>query len=412
MTADHITLRSPAPDELREFIAPLADAFSEEIGTAEFESERQLFEPERCVNAFDGEQRVGSAAALTFRMTVPGGEVGASGITAVGVRPDQRRRGIMRQMMTWLLDDARRRGEPVAILTASEAAIYQRFGFGQGTTQATFTVDPARVQFREPVAPDPARRIRMIDADEGARILPTVYEAIRGATPGALNRSELKWRLQLVGDADWMRNGNGPKFQAVLESNGEPRAYAIWRVSGGWGPTGPASKLLVLEVVGIDATAEQAIWEWLFSMDLMATVQAWRGPVPHPLQQWLLEPRRLGLTVGDGLWVRLLDVPAALTARTYAGSGTLVLEVADELIDSNAGRWQLTVSGGVATVAPTTAEPDLTLDVAVLASVYLGAFRFGDLARAGRVRECHSGALQTADVQFTPSRAPWCSTAF
>jgi predicted acetyltransferase len=252
----------------------------------------------------------------------------------------------------------------------------------------------------------------MVSADEAAGVFPAVYESIRPVTPGALTRTDAKWRLQLLSDAAWMRHGAGPKYRAVLEVDGQARGYAIYRVNGDWGPTGPASTLLALEVVGVDATAEQALWEWLFAMDLMGTIRAWRGPVPHPLQQWLLEPRRLALTVGDGLWLRILDLRAALGARTYAGSGTLVLDVADPLIDSNAGRWQLTVEDGAPTVTRTTAEPDLQLDVATLAAAYLGGFRFGDLARVGRVAECQAGSLQTADLLFTPNRSPWCSTAF
>ena len=134
--------------------------------------------------------------------------------------------------------------------------------------------------------------------------------------------------------------------------------------------------------------------------------------MPNPLQQWLLEPRRLGLTVGDGMWLRILDLPAALSARTYVGDGRLVLDVADDLIPSNAGRWELAVKGGIGTVTRTTAAPDLELDIAALASTYLGAYRFGDLANADRVRECQPGSLQTADVLFTPSRSPWASTPF
>jgi predicted acetyltransferase len=315
-------------------------------------------------------------------------------------------------MMTWLHDDALRRGEPVAILGASEAAIYQRFGYGQGTTQSTFTTDPAHIQFREPLPPDPSHRIRMVDEEEAMRLFPAVYDAARREIPGQVDRSELKWRLNIVGDADWMRHGGGPKWRAVLEVDGEPRGFAIYRVNPDWAPTGPASTLRVLEVLGLDPVAEQALWEWLFAMDLMGTITAWRCPVPHPLQQWLLEPRRLGLTVGDGVWLRILDVPAALSARTYAGDGRLVLDVADDLIESNAGRWEVAVKSGRATVARTTAAPDLELDIAALASTYLGAYRFGDLATAGRVRECQPGSLQTADVLFTPSRSPWASTPF
>src|SRR5688572_18570814 len=166
MTSDQFTLRSPAPDEMRAFFQPIADAFGEDMSEPEFDTERRLLEPERCVSAFDGDKRVGSSAAYSFRLTVPGGEVGAAGITGVGVLPDHRRRGILRQMMAWLHDDAIRRGEPVAVLGASEAAIYQRFGYGQGTTQSTFSVEPVHIQFREPLPPDSSRRIRLVDEDE------------------------------------------------------------------------------------------------------------------------------------------------------------------------------------------------------------------------------------------------------
>ncbi len=178
-------------------------------------------------------------------------------------------------------------------------------------------------------------------------------------------------------------------------------------------PNGPTSTLLVQELMAVDPDAEQRLWQWIASMDLVATVKIWRGPVPHPLQLWLQEPRRLGMTVADALWLRLLDVSAALAARTYAGEGSLVLEVEDAVIESNAGRWQLAVrADGSAAVARTAAEPDLVLDVAALACAYLGAFRFSDLARAGRVRECQPGALRSADVLFTPFRAPHCNTMF
>jgi predicted acetyltransferase len=148
-------------------------------------------------------------------------------------------------------------------------------------------------------------------------------------------------------------------------------------------------------------------------MDLVRTISERRGQVPHPLQQWLVEPRRLGLTVGDGLYLRILDLPAALSARGYVGSGSLVLEVADDMFDSNAGRWRLSVEDGRGSVAQASAAaPDLELDIGTLAQVYLGGSRFVDLAVAGRVRECQPGTLTRADALFTPPRAPYNSTPF
>lgn len=409
---DNITLRSPAPDDLRAWVQPLFDAFSEDF-EPKFALINPMHDATRLINAFDGERRIGSAGAFAFRLTVPGGEVAASGITAVGVNPDQRRRGVLRRMMTWLLDDARAHGEPVAVLWASEGAIYQRFGFGFGSLQAGFEVDRSRLVFRSPLPPDERVRVRIVDADEGLALMTPIYEDVRRRTPGSVDRTELKWRNHLLADAEWMRGGDGPKYRAVLEVDGEPRGFVIYRVHGEWDNRGPRGTVLVMELVGVDPDAEQRLWQWVTSMDLVATVKLQRGPMPHPMLSWVAEPRRLGLTVGDALWLRIVDLPAALAARTYVGEGTLVFEVADDQIETNAGRWQLTVPPrGPATVASTTAEPDLTLDVATLACTYLGALRFADLAAAGRVREGRPGALLAADALFTPSITPFCNTLF
>ena len=409
---DDITLRSPAPDELIDFTRPLAAAFYEEFPDEEVVHGRELIEYDRLIGAFAGEERVGSAGAYSFRMTVPGGEVGTGGITAVAVRPDHRRRGILRKMLDWLLEDARRRQEPVAILTASEAAIYHRFGFGQASTVTAFSVDPARVRFRAPIPMPAGAAIRLVEIPEATTAFARVYDQVVTGIPGAVSRSEPRWRLFLVGDTESMRKGQGSKYNAVLEVDGEPRGYAIYRIQSGWGPTGPSSSMIVLEVTGLDPSAEQLLWQWLFSMDLVTTVEGRRGPNPHPLQHWLAEPRRLGLTVLDGLWLRILDLPAALSARTYVGGGSLVLEVSDPMFAGNDGRWELSIADGRATVSRTSSDPDLALDVAALAATYLGAFRFADLANAGHVRECRPGALLRADALFTPPRAPWCATPF
>ena len=408
---NEIELRPLEPDDLSSYLDDMGVGFGAETHAAEAEHERPLIEFDRFISAFDGDQRVGTSGAYSLRLSVPGGEVATSGITGVTVRPDRRRRGILRQMMDWLLADARRRGEPVAVLIASEAAIYHRFGFGMSTTATSFSIDRMRTRFREPVELGERADIRLVRPDEAARTFAAMYDQTRLAIPGALSRTEPKWTKWLVADAEWMRRGDGPKFLAQLEVDGEPRAYAIYRFNMDWDMTGPRSTLFVQEVIGLDPESERAMWQWLFSMDLVGTITSRRQPNPHPLQQWLIEPRRLALTVNDGMWLRILDVPAALAARTYVGGGTLVLEVTDDSIDSNAGRWHLVVVDGHATVTPTTATADLELDIRTLAEVYLGAFRFGDLAVAGKVRG-QPGHLMAADALFTPPRAPWNSTQF
>jgi predicted acetyltransferase len=409
-----ITLRTPTEDTLRAFVQPLLLAFGAEWGDAEFEMERRQLEIDRVIGAFDGETIVACSGAFTFRLTVPGGEIGAAGVTLIGVSPTHRRRGILRLMMADLFAQARERGEPVAVLWASEAAIYQRFGYGMATAVTWFAAATDKIRFSRPV--EPFGRVRLVERDEAVALCSAIYEARRPSIVGALNRPDAKWRHQLVEDAEFMRNGNGAKVRAILEVDGEARAYAIYRNNGDFGDAGPQGVVTVLEVLGLDAAAEQVLWQWLFSLDLIATVRGWRGPTPHPLSMMVTEPRRLQTSNGDGMWLRILDLKAALEGRRYRGPGTVTFDVSDDLLPENAGRWQLTVAGpdGAASVAPAPASAaiDVALDIRDLAAVYLGTSRFGDLAGAGRVTECRPGALADADALFATSTSPWTATAF
>jgi predicted acetyltransferase len=412
---NEITLRTPTADEFPRFVAPLSIAFSEELSEAAIENDRQTIELDRFFGALDGEDVVGCGGAYSFRLTVPGGEVGAAGITGVGVLPTHRRRGILRSMMRRMFDQARERAEPVAILWASEGAIYQRFGYGFGTLQTDFEALKDKVVFSRPV--DPPGQMRIVGLEEALRRLPPVYDAMRRWTPGFVARSEARWRHETLADAEWMRHGNGHKVLALLEVNGEVRGFVIFRTRSDWDSSGPKDAIWVMELLGLDPVAEQYLWQWIFSIDLVGTVRGSRGPVPHPLQMLVTEPRRLNARINDGTWLRIIDLPAALGGRSYGLPGSLVLDVSDEFCPWNAGRWQLTVpgrDGRPASVepAPASARADLSADIRDLASVYLGALRFGDLARVGRVRERRPGAVALADQLFARSVAPWNATMF
>jgi predicted acetyltransferase len=413
---DEFVLRNPTEAEFPRFIAPLSIAFNQEMSEAAIENDRKTIELDRFLGALDGDAVVGCGGAYSFRLTVPGGEVGAAGITAVGVLPSHRRRGILRQMMTWLVEQARALDEPVAILWASEAAIYQRFGYGPGTVQTTIDVARDKLRFARPV--DPPGRVRIVDLEEALRAFPPLYEVVRRSTPGAVNRTDARWRYETLADAEWMRYGNGAKVLAVFEVEGEARGYVIYRTRGEWDHQGPKGVLTVLEVCALDPVIDQAIWQWIAGMDLIGTIRCWRGPAPHPLQLMVTEPRRLSATVTDGTWLRILDLPAALEARTYRQPGNLVIDVTDEYCPWNAGRWRLAVRDGgaadgvSATAEPETAAPDLVLDISDIAAVYLGAYRVSDLARAGRIRECRPGGLEAADGLFATPSAPSNVTMF
>ena len=407
-------IRTATPETVRAFLAPLLVAFGEEMTEAEWDDWRQTMEAERVVAAFDGETPIGSAAAYTFRLTVPGGEVAAAGVTAVGVEPGHRRQGVLRSLMRQLLEDVRGRGEPTAILWASEGAIYQRFGYGLATLNGTIEVDRSKTAWARPWAP--GGRMRLVDEKEALATFPSVYERMRVATPGALTRTEGWWQWGILRDAEHSRHGAGPKLRYLYEVDGGAEGYAIYRVKGDWDERGPKGQLMVAEAIALTPRAGRAVWGFLFGVDLVRTTRANHVPVPHPLLLEMADPRALGLTIGDGLWVRLVDLPAALAARRYGAAGELVLEVADAFCPWNGGRWRLTATGepgaAAATVERTDAPADLVADVADLAAAYLGAFRVSDLARAGRVDGRTAGALQRADALFASDQAPWCGTMF
>jgi len=402
-------IRTATADTIDAFTAPLNLAFAEMPDPGD--EERRLWEPERIIAAFDGEQPVASAGALTFRLSVLGGEAAAAGVTLVGVNPAYRRRGILRSMMRHQLDDVRARGEPLAVLWASEGAIYQRFGYGLATLSGSFEVDRDRAAFARPAPPEGT--VRLVSHDEALGIFPALYDRVRAGTPGMVGRSEAWWRWGMLHDTDHARSANGMKFLAAYERGGDVEGTAIYRVKPEWDERGPKGTLNAIEVLADTPRATRDLWRWLLDVDLVSRVRAVRTPVPHPLQLLLTEPRRLGFTVGDGIWLRVVDVPAALAARTYGRPGTLVLEVGDAFCPWNAGRWRLAAGeDGHALAEPTGALPDVTLDAGDLAAAYLGTFRFSDLGRVGRAVEGTPGALLRADAMFAAARAPWCSTMF
>jgi predicted acetyltransferase len=412
-TAAH-PIRTATPESVRAFLAPAMAAFGEELTDAEFEEWKHLLEPDRLIAAYDGETPIGTAGAYTFRMTVPGGDVAAAGVTVVGVEPGHRRQGVLRSLMRHQLDDVHARGEPVAILWASESVIYQRFGYGLGTLNGTFEIERGRTAWLRPWEPE--GKLRLVDAAEALATFPAVYEQMRVVTPGALSRTETWWRWGVLHDAEHMRRGAGPKFRYLYEVDGVAEGYAIYRPKGDWDDRGPKGQVLVVEALALTPRAERGVWGFLFGIDLMRTTKAGRVIVPNPLQLALADPRALGLMVGDGLWVRLVDLPAALAARRYGAADALVLDVSDAFCPWNAGRWRLATAGeagaAVATVERTDAPADLAVDVADLGAAYLGTFGLSDLAAAGRVEERTPGALRRADALFAADRTAWCATMF
>jgi predicted acetyltransferase len=405
-----IDLRPYEPDEARRYLEVCEMAFGEGLNEADLATWLPLLERERSLCAIEDGAMVATAGIYSLSMTIPGGDLPVAGVTMVGVLPSHRRKGILTSMMRRQLEDVRARGEPIAILWASEGGIYQRFGYGLASLIGRIQVDRARTTYRRPAAP--RGRMRLIETDEALSVLPAIYDRFRPSTPGAVSRNEAWWRAGPLYDAEHVRRGAGPLFRAVYEVDGRAEGYALYRIRSGWDFAGSLSTLLVREAIGVTPAALADLWRFLFDVDLVAQIEAERAEPDHPLLLLVEEPRRLRLTLGDGLWLRIVDVPGALAPRSYAADGTLVFDLEDSFCPWNAGRWRLDAAGGAGRVDRAAEAPDLALDVTDLSAVYLGAFRFSDLRRAGRVTECVPGAVARADALFATDRAPWNPVMF
>jgi predicted acetyltransferase len=399
-----IEIRNPGAEELRAAMEATHVAFADPLSDEHFERHSKMLPLERFYAAYDDGLPVGTAADYEFRLTIPGGELPAAGVTWVGVLPSHRRRGILTQLMRRELDDIHERGEPLAVLWASEAAIYGRFGYGVAAPTAQLAADKSRFALRD--NPPPEGRTRIVSLDEALEPCRRVYDTVRPHVPGFTARSDEWWTAFRLADPEEWRRGASPKYAVVVELDGAPAAYALYRIKQDWQHGFSNSEVRLVEALAAGPAAERELWRFLFGIDLIARVEGRVDPA-SPLFLMVVDPRALHLRVSEGLWLRILDIEAALRARAYTGEREVVLEVRDEFCPWNAGRWR--IGGGI---ERTDSDADLELDVADLASVYLGAFTFSRLAAAERVREVKEGALARADDLFRTPRPPYCPEDF
>jgi predicted acetyltransferase len=404
-----VELRPASDDELPEYLRVVFAGFGGFAEDWSIDQERALLPVERTIAAVVDDQFVAGAADYPFDLTVPGGAtVRVAGVTGVAVLPTHRRRGILRALMARQLDAVAARGEPIAILNASESSIYERFGYGIAEQYQSIEIDPVRTSFRKPVDDHPTRPIRLVPAEDAVEVVRRVYEAYRLAQPGSLSRSDAWWRAMLGPHQGW--KGGGKLFVAVAEpAHGDAGGYVIYELSGEIG----SKRLSVREIVAVDPEVGAQLWEYLLGVDLVEVVEARSRPLDDPLRWRLDDPRQVRVTrQSDYLWVRLLDVPAALGARAYRAEASLVLDVTDPFRPAAGGRYRLSASTTGATCARTDDPADLRLDVADLGSLYLAGVRAGVLARAGRVVECTDGAVDVAERLFDWPIGPHCTTYF
>ncbi|WP_086826900.1 GNAT family N-acetyltransferase [Streptomyces sp. NRRL B-24572] len=398
-------IRPTTADDLGVFVDTLHTAFARfpdtpaEDGSGVWWS---AFEMDRGLLALAEDGRpVGTAAAYSFELTLPGeAVVPVGGVTAVGVLPSHRRRGVLSAMMRHQLAELRARGEFLSVLLASEAPIYGRFGYGPATYTGRLTVPRRQASLDLPRAGtgSDTGSVEVLRRAECGEVLEEVYDRYRRAQPGALSRPHHWWER----GAGQPPVAPAPRHVAVhRDADGVPDGYATYALGDG-------DTLTVDETIATDDAVFTALARFLLGHDLVDRVVFKHVPSGHPLR-WRLADFRAGEVGGDTdwLWVRVLDVPGALTARGWFADGELVLDVDDPFLGEH-GRHLLTVRDGKAECVPTDREPDLSLDVRDLGSVYLGGTAPSTLVRAGHVRAHRPGAAALADALFRGERAPHC----
>jgi predicted acetyltransferase len=408
-----VEIRTCPPDRFPELLKTAEIVFGEDVSDELVERVRKVSDPARFVCALDNDRFVATGGVFSVNLSVPGGDLPVGGVTWITVLPSHRRRGILRGMMRLIVDDCHARNEPLAMLWASEGAIYHRFGYGLASFCVYFEAETATARFaREWPVEGSCRLLRV---GEGLGLVTPVYEAVRAQRAGFLSRTPDWWVGQLpLADKD-ARGGEARRL-VVYETDQGPEAYAVYKTKSEWGPRGANGTVLVEEAIGSTERGTREIWRYLFNLDLTRTLKAWRLPTDHPIPLLSAEPRRLGMGLGDGLWLRIVDVKGALEGRTYGldgrAGGQVVFDLSDDYCPWNAGRWALEVSDGRARVTPATTQADLALDANDIGSMFLGGVSAASLARAGRVVELRSGQLAAADALFRTALQPWCPQEF
>jgi predicted acetyltransferase len=364
-------------------------------------------ELERTRVALDQGAIVGAGRNYSFELTVPGGALlPAAAVSWVSVLATHRRRGILTGVIDALHTDARERGEPVAMLTASESVIYGRFGYGIAAWRLGLSLERAHARFLREATDDGC--VRFVEDDESLKLFPPVYDVARRQRHGMVTRPDFWWPEVM----HWLADEYSPTFRVVHEDrDGVVDGFAMYGLKGEWERGISTRKLLVVDLQSTNSQAREALWRFLIGVDLVHTISAGNVPVDEPLRLMLADPRRVRVDyVNDGLWLCVLDEAATLRARSYGRNDRIVLEV--HRPDGSTGTFELDGGSTGATCNATSSSADIVLGTAQLGAAYLGGVTFTELHDAGLIDEVSPGAIARADAMFATVPAPAMTTGF
>ena len=403
-----LTIRTIAAAEVDLFQRQLTRAFGgDPLPEADEFRLLEVLDLDRMIAGFDGDQLVGTCAAFTLDLTVPGGILPMGGTTVVSVQPTHRRRGLLRGMMSAHIKDIRDRGEPLAGLWCSESSIYQQFGYGAAAELCEMKADSRRIHF---VGEPADRNLRTIEPDEACKVLPEVYDRVRQGRPGMFTRSAGWWKSTTFRDVESEREGYSAKRFVICSGEEGVDGYVIYQQQEKWDEF-PEGNIRVIELFAATAEASDALWRFIMNIDLFPKVNFWNMAVDDELPWRVTEPRRVERRFQDSLWLRVLDIPRALSGRAYLECGRCVLGIHDPYLPENSGSYELIADGKAAQCRRIQADPDVRLEIDALGTLFLGGHRATTLARAGRIAGTPA-AIESLDRMFAWSLLPWCPEVF
>jgi predicted acetyltransferase len=394
-----IEVRPLGDDDIPVFSRVQGLAFGEVRDEETLAEHRDVLAGAHMYGAFLDGQPVGTALDFDTRLSLPGGgSLPMAAVTLIGVLPSARRQGALRGMIGAQLTAIREAGTPLAGLWASEATIYGRYGFGVSANVWCAEIDTRHGRFHD-AAPAP-QPVRIVERQEAVTLLPEIHRRCFAATPGEIERDEAHWRYLLS-----PRRGDN-RIIAVHDDG-----FVIYSVDRRWEHSTSVSRANVADLVWATPVAHASLWRFLLDLDLVETVTVEDRPLDDPIRFLLADRRRVRPTaLTDGLWLRLIDIPAALAARRYPVTDELRLAV--RRVEGGEELVAVESAEGGAGAAAFTGQPDLRLTEQALAAIYLGGDRPSTLARAGLIDELLPGALRRADSLFQTERDPWCSVTF
>jgi predicted acetyltransferase len=417
VTAPHLVepqLKYVTDATFKDWYYAISRGFQETPRPETLEMEREICDNKRMFGFKVGRRWVATCGDFERRLTVPGGaDVPTAAVTVVTVHPPYRRRGLLTAMMNHQLEQVAKRGEPLAALWASESLIYGRYGYAPASSRAVLSGTNRRLNFLPGVGTSGS--VDEVTREEFLAVARGLHESMRPDRPGTMVRGKHEWEFAVF-DKEFARRG-ASEMRHVLhyDEAGDADGFATYRFKEKFDED-PEGEVRIRDVWAEDSAAYASIWRYLLDLDLARTFHWWNAPVDEPLRHLVTDARAVGTSVTDNLYLRIVDVQAALAARKYAAGVDLVIEVDDPILTQNTGRYRIVTDGdpggSTAKVTRVTSAPDISMGVLELGSIYLGGVPLKDLHRVRRVTEHTPGAIAAASTAFGWHRAPWCPDMF